>query len=138
MAGGGNSINTVTAPSPFDAQSAETAKLMQNMLMPLLMSGLKGNTTYGASQSADSLLRAQKYNAGRFGISAGDPSMQAYKNTLNEGLTKPNQDMLAQAMQMYGLSTPSATPGSSITTNKKNSNGWDYAGAFANGVASMV
>ncbi len=127
MTGGGTSSTSYTMPSPFDADKAKTAELMKAFIIPNLQAGMKGQSTPGQRQSVESLLQAQKYNAGRFGQEAGNPMLENSRRMATESLTMPDKDMLAQAMRMYGLSDPKGSP-STVNETTQHTNFWDYLG----------
>lgn len=129
MTGGGTSTTSYTMPSQFDADKAVTAKLMRNLLVPNIISGLRGQGTAAKSQSVSSLLQANKYNAGRFGQEVGNPLLKNAERRANESLTMPDKDMLSQAMKMYGLSDAKGTP-STINDTAQHTNVWDYVGGL--------
>ncbi len=113
----GGSSTTTTTPSPFDQQKADTARLMSEFLMPRLQQGMAGQSSQLDQLSLTNLLNQQRRNIGRFGVESGAPQFQDYQRAMTEGLTKPNQDAMKMAMNMYQSSMPQGSPSSSTTTD---------------------
>lgn len=118
MAGGmGGSQTTTTTPSPFDAQKAEQARLMRLFLMNNLQGGLTGQPTPLQTGAMSNMQQQNKYFSGRMGINPNEPLLKDQERSMNESLTKPNNDLLSTAMQMYTASNVQGQPSSSTNTN---------------------
>ena len=113
----GPSSTTTTTPSPFDQQKADIAGLMRTYLMPMIQSGISGQATGLQDASTQNIVNQAREKSGRLGIESGTPQFQDYERSMNESLTKPNQDMLKLAMNMYNSSQPQGGGSSSTSTN---------------------
>lgn len=88
-------------PSIYDIQRSEFSNEMIPYLRRYLESNFKGTPTAGQMQGTQQAIQEMRRSAGVTGLQPGDPRFFENSRMLTEGLTKPNQDAIQLAMQLY-------------------------------------
>ncbi len=124
MGGGDKSTETITQPSKFDIQKAQTSELMNAFMMSNLQQGLQGQSNTIDESSTQNIINQLRERAGRYGASTTTPQFQQIQQNMSEGLTMPKTDMMNLAMSLYGQAQPSTTQGDTQSTRYDPSGNW--------------